>query len=340
MKTTARCNDDVVKRLRSLEIDRTGSARPRRRYWFLAMAFLIFLAACAVAYVSWPRNSSNEPLTAVEKTDIAATAEPEAGAPPPSIASSDWLVAGYLVARRESLVSAEVTATVAALFVEAGTSVEAGEIIARLDDALAEADLRIAASRAEAAARTIEAIGAERAEAEKVLERIRVLAEASASSQASLDNAQARFGALTARFRQAQAEHQMMIEEAGRASAFIEKHTIKAPFTGVITGCDVEVGEAVSPMSANGSSGVGVCTIFDPLSIEIEIDVPETMISRIRLGSEAQAFLDAYPDDALPVAVSAIAPEANREKSTIQVRLTFTEPDPRLRPNMAVKVSL
>ena len=340
METGAVKNDDVVERLRSLEIDRSGEERPRRRFRLLVGVVLCCFAVGAAAYVLWPRNSGTAAPAITVETEITTAFEAEAGAPPAPVGGSDWLAAGYLVAKRESLVSAEVTATVAALFVEAGTSVESGDVIAQLDGSLAEADLRIAASRAEAAERTIDAIAAERREAETFLERVSVLVEDGGISASDFDRAQARLSALTARQRQAEAEHRMAQQESRRARVFLDKHTITAPFAGIVTSCDVEIGETVSQMSANGSSGVGVCTIVDPSSIEIEIDVPETLISRVRPGAEAQAFLDAYPDDALPVRVNAIAPEANREKSTIEVRLIFTEPDPRLSPNMAVKVRL
>lgn len=340
METGAVKDDAIVERLRSLKIDRSDDKRSRSHYGLLAGVVLCCLAAGAAAYALWPRNSSNAPLATGIQTEERATAAPQPGASPGPIAGADWLVAGYLTAKRESLVSAEVTATVAALFVEAGTSIEAGDVIAELDGSLAEADFRIATSRAQAAERTIEAIAAERREAETFVDRVSVLVEDGGVSAADFDKAQARLAALTARRRQAEAEHQMALQESRRARVFLDKHTIRAPFSGIITSCDVEIGETVSPMSSNGSSGVGVCTIVDPSSIEIEIDVPETMISRVRVGAGAEAFLDAYPEVALPVSVSAVAPEANREKSTIEVRLIFTEPDPRFRPNMAVKVRL
>ncbi|MEM9573235.1 MAG: efflux RND transporter periplasmic adaptor subunit [Pseudomonadota bacterium] len=331
---------DVATRLRSLEIDRTQESRPKRRVFLFAFIFLVALALIGTLYVAVSDRAPTDTSTTQSNLEpIIETSKPPAALP--AIApTAEWLVAGYLVARRESLVSAEVTATVAELLVDAGSSVEAGDIIARLDGSLAEADLNIARSRAEAAERTIEAIEADLNEAKAFLERISVLVDDGGVTASDFDKAKARVLSLAAQKRRSEAEHQMVLQEASRAQVFLGKHTITAPFSGVVTSCDVEIGETVSPMSANGSSGVGVCTIVDPTSIEIEIDVPETLIRQISLGSEATAYLDAYSDDPLGAKVISIAPEANREKSTILVRLTFLAPDPRMRPNMAVKVNL
>ncbi|MGD1933057.1 MAG: efflux RND transporter periplasmic adaptor subunit [Candidatus Phaeomarinobacter sp.] len=333
-------DDDVTERLRSLKIDRTDGGTPQRRGWAPFTIVLLAIAACAASiYLVWPKDDAEQ-----QQSEVAAAAAevPEVAIRTPAArqARSDWVVAGYLVARRESLVSAEVTATVSDLLVDEGTFIEKGATLAILDGTLAAADLRIARSQTEAAARAIDSIQAERRESAKALERTRTLSSSNALSQASLDRAEAAYQSLTAQYHQAEAERQTELEEAERASAFLDKHTITAPFSGIVTSCDVAVGETVSPMSANGSSGVGICTIVDPSSIEIEIDVPEAMISRISLGTAAEAFLDAYQEDGLSVTVTAIAPQANRQKSTIGVRLSFKDSDARLRPNMAVKVHL
>lgn len=271
------------------------------------------------------------PATSVAKADQPASAPP---------VQSEWVIAGYLKARRQSLVSAEVTAKVTELLVEEGSVVQKDQPIARLDSALAKADLRIAQSRANVAARTVEAALAELNEAKRVLLRTRNLSEQSISSRAALTKAQTRVETLTARHLEAEAKQRMAVREAERAVAVVAKHTILAPFSGAVTGCTAQVGETISPMSSGGSIRNGICTIVDTASIEIELDVPETMISRVRVAAKAQAFLDAYPADGLTAKVRAIAPIANREKSTIKVRLGFKTLDPRLRPNMAIKVNL
>ena len=334
MIPTASKEDDLVQRLRSLKIDRSENARPRPWVRALGVALLLSLIAGLASLWLPPSGSIDE---ATRPTTSAANASRPNPDPP---AQSNWIVAGYLVARRQSLVSAEVTAKVTALLVEEGTAVREGQVIAQLDGTLAEADLRIARARADAAARSVEAALAELSEAKRVLERTRTLSARSILSAADLSKAETSVAAMTAQHREAQAKQQMAAREAERAAAVVAKHSITAPFSGAVTGCTAQVGETISPMSSGGSIRNGICTIVDTASIEIELDVPETMISRIRVGAEAQAFLDAYPRDALTATVRAISPTANRDKSTIKVRLGFERMDPRLRPNMAIKVNL
>jgi multidrug resistance efflux pump len=98
-------------------------------------------------------------------------------------------------------------------------------------------------------------------------------------------------------------------------------------------------GEMISPMSAGGYTRTGICTIVDMDSIEIEVDVNEAFIGRVHAGTGVDAVLDAYPDWAIPGAVIAIVPTANREKATVKVRIGLKQKDPRILPDMAVKVT-
>ncbi|MEM9685146.1 MAG: efflux RND transporter periplasmic adaptor subunit, partial [Pseudomonadota bacterium] len=226
------------------------------------------------------------------------------------------------------------------LFVEEGTVVRKGQVVARLDGTLAKADLRIARARENAAGRSVEVIEAELGEAKRILNRTRLLSARKVSSAANLSKAESEVAALSARLKELQAKHRMAASQAERAAAVVAKHTITAPFSGVVTGCTAQVGETISPMSSGGSVRNGICTIVDSSSIQIELDVPETMIGRVRRGTKAFAILDAYPRVRLPATVLTIAPIANREKSTIKVRLGFERMDARLRPGMAIKVDL
>ncbi|MEM7213067.1 MAG: efflux RND transporter periplasmic adaptor subunit [Pseudomonadota bacterium] len=257
-----------------------------------------------------------------------------------TVVQSDWIVSGYLVARRESLVSSEVTARIRRLLVTEGVQVAEGQVIAELDDKLADADLSIAKARAIAAERSVAAAQAELVEAESVVERTRKLVARNLSSPADLGKDEARFQVLTAEYEKAQADREMVALKADRAAAVVAMHTITAPFAGTVSNCAVEVGETVSPMSATGSARDGICTIVDTSSIEVELDVPEKMLRRVPMGTKVPVVLDAYPDEVLIAKVREIAPVVSREKSTIKIRLAFGESDPRLRPNMAVKVNL
>lgn len=352
-------SDCRVQRLRSFQIDRSGSRRPGVTIRLLVTASLLCLTL-SLAFVFVPFGersdeatgtiaSSNDagsaksaPLSqrfdeAAEPTALAAKASQENST---QSERSDWIIGGYLVPRRQSSVSPEVTAKMTELMVTEGMAVQRGQVIAHLDGTLAKADQRIAKARADAAARSVDVIQAELNEAKRVLERTRELSARRISSASELSKVETRVATFTAQLKEAQAKLEMAVREAERAAVVVDKYAVTAPFTGAVTACTAQVGETISPTSSGESIRNGVCTIVDTASIEIEIDVPETMISRVRLGAKANAFLDAYPKDALKATVRAIAPTANREKSTIKVRLGFDQMDSRLRPNMAVKVHL
>jgi RND family efflux transporter MFP subunit len=115
---------------------------------------------------------------------------------------------------------------------------------------------------------------------------------------------------------------------------------IRAPFDGVITTKDAQPGEMISPVSAGGGfTRTGIGTIVDMTSLEIEIDVNESYINRVEPSQPVEATLDAYPNWKIPCKVIAIIPTANRDKSTVKVRVGFDQLDPRILPDMSVKVA-
>jgi HlyD family secretion protein len=119
----------------------------------------------------------------------------------------------------------------------------------------------------------------------------------------------------------------------------LDKHEIRAPFAGVVTTKDAQPGEIVSPAAAGGGfTRTGVCTIVDMNSLEVEVEVNEAFISRVKPGQKASATLDAYPDWEIPAKVAAIIPTANRDKATVKVRVGIQTGDPRILPEMAAKV--
>lgn len=332
-------NDDLSQKLQSLQLNQ--EVRPQSRSWLRLGAILLFLGLTAgLGYIALPNLGQSAPTQGSKSLASEPNEQSEPRNRLSSPTPSKWTVAGYVVARRQALVSAEVTARVISIVVDEGTIIRQGETIAGLDATLASSDLQIAQARTEAARQTVSVILAELAEAKRVFQRARLLSSRRIASTADLSKAQSSVAALTARLGETRARQQMAAREAERASAVVAKHTIKAPFDGVITQCTAQVGETISPMASGGAIRNGICTVLDRASIEIELEVPETMISRLRIGATAEAFLDAYPRDGMRAEISAIAPTANREKSTIKVRLRFSHIDARLRPGMAVKVNL
>jgi HlyD family secretion protein len=275
-----------------------------------------------------------------------AAAQPQPSAPEPSPArtaeprrAGSLIASGYVVARRRATVAAEVTGKVVDLLVDEGMVVQQGQVLARLDSVLAEKDVALARSRAEAAEAAAAAIAADLRDAERIHNRTQSLSQKSFASEADLTKSEARAAVLRAQQRQAQAQAETARLDAQRAAAVLEKHAIRAPFPGVVVERSAQPGEMISPMSAGGFTRTGICTLVDMDSIEIEVDVNEAFIGRISHGTDVEAILDAYPDWTIPGAVVAIVPTANREKATVKVRIGLKQKDPRILPDMAVKVT-
>jgi RND family efflux transporter MFP subunit len=232
---------------------------------------------------------------------------------------------GYVVARRQATVAAEVTGRLVEVRVEEGQRVKEGDILAILESTLAKADTEAAIARAASA-------DADLAEARRVLTRTRELARQGYASNATLTDAQARVDA-------ALATRNALRSDAGRAQAQLDRYEIRAPFDGVVVNKSAQPGEIISPVSAGGGfTRTGVCTIVDMDSLEIEVDVSEAYIARVSEGQTVEAVLDAYPDERIPARVIATIPAADRAKATVRVRIGFEKADPRILPEMAISV--
>jgi RND family efflux transporter MFP subunit len=232
---------------------------------------------------------------------------------------------GYVVARRQATVAAEVTGRLLEVRVEEGQRVRAGEVLAVLEPTLAQAELQSARARAVAA-------DADVAEARRVLARARALTKQGYASEATLTAAQSRHDL-------AVAQRNASRSDAQRAAAQLSRYEIRAPFAGVVVNKAAQPGEIISPISAGGGfTRTGVCTIVDMSSLEIEVDVSEAYIARVREGQRVKAVLDAYPDQTFDAHVIATIPSADRSKATVRVRIGFDRLDPRILPEMAISV--
>jgi RND family efflux transporter MFP subunit len=277
--------------------------------------------AAAVAPVSSPPSSAT-----------AAAAE--------ATRSGGLVASGYVVARRKATVASEITGKVVEVLVDEGNVVQAGDLLARLDSTLTESDLNLAKSRAVASEAAANAIAADLRDAERILARIQALQQKNFATEADLTKADARVAVLRAQQAQAQAQVQTARLDAKRAGEVLAQHHIRAPFAGVVVERSAQPGEMISPISAGGGyTRTGICTIVDMDSIEVEVDVNEAFIGRVRAGGAVSAVLDAYPEWTIPASVIAIVPTANREKATVKVRIGFKQKDPRILPDMGIKVT-
>jgi len=247
---------------------------------------------------------------------------------------------GYITARRIATVSAKVLGLITEVRFEEGMHVKKGQVLAKLDDAVASVDLKFAKAQIAVAQTRLGSIEANLAEAERVLKRAAELKAADFSSEASVTRAQANVESLKADLASANADITVARLEAERQKERFDNYTIKAPFDGVVTVKAAQPGEIVSPSSAGGGfTRTGICTIVDMNSLEIEVDVNEAFIGRVFAGQTVEASLDAYPDWNIPASVIAIIPTADRAKATVRVRIRIEQKDSRILPDMGVKVA-
>ena len=313
--------------LDDLRIER-GAKPDRPRRILPGIAAVVVLAMVAVA--AWWLTRSKPVLvrTAVAREMAAAGGD-----------RTVLNASGYVTARRAATVSSKVTGKVTEVLVEEGVKVKEGQVLARLDDTNVQASLHLASAQLESAKTAQQETRVRLREAEQELERQSALAKRNVVAQADFDHAEA--AALAFRARVAQQETDVTV--ADRTVAIwqqqLEDTIIRAPFAGIVTSKNAQPGEMISPMSSGGFTRTGICTIVDMESLEIEIDVNESYINRVEPGQPVDATLDAYADWKIPCKVIAIIPTADREKSTVKVRVGFDRLDPRILPEMAVKVA-
>jgi len=331
---------DKAKLLQSLQIERPDGAqtpaRRRRAPLLVAVAVTLVAAVGLLGLFAAPFAVDQHPES------VAATKPSPALAPTatPELQRSRGLVAsGYVVARRKATVAAEITGKVVEVLIDEGMVVKGGDVVARLDSVLAERDLALARSRADAAEAAIGAIAADLRDAGRIWSRNQHLSQHNFASEADLTKAEAKVGVLRAQLKQSEAQFETARLDAKRAAEVLEKHQIRAPFAGVVVERSAQPGEMISPLSVGGYTRTGICTLVDMESIEVEVDVNEAFIGRVKPGMAVSAVLDAYPDWTIPASVIAIVPTANREKATVKVRIRFERKDPRILPEMAVKVT-
>jgi RND family efflux transporter MFP subunit len=247
---------------------------------------------------------------------------------------------GYVTARRRATVSSKVTGKVIEVNVEEGMGVREGQILARLDDSTLQAALRLYRAQLEAAKRQIPESEVRLAQARVMLRRQEELRKEGLNTPNDIDNAKAEVDSLIARIASAQEQVNVAESQIAMQQTAIEDTIIRAPFTGVAISKDAQAGEMVSPVSAGGGfTRTGISTIVDMKSLEIEVDVNESYINRVRPGQPVSATLDAYPDWQIPANVITLVPTADRQKATVLVRIGFQKLDPRILPDMGVKVT-
>src|ERR1700732_5477598 len=247
---------------------------------------------------------------------------------------------GYVTPRRRATIAAKITGRVTGVFFDEGTHVSAGQLLASLDDSDVRKALDSAKADHLAAKAAISDYEVQLRNARTQLHRAEQLQKAGVQTQEQLDNALTATDSLQAKI--ALAQSQVISAEARiqQAQQAVDNCTIRAPYTGIVVSKNAQVGEMASPVSAGGGfTRTGIATIVDMNSNEIEVDVNESYIARVQPGQLVTAVLDAYPDWEIPSRVRTIIPSADRQKATVKVRVSFLKLDPRILPDMGIKVT-
>ncbi|MGA3182181.1 MAG: efflux RND transporter periplasmic adaptor subunit [Verrucomicrobiota bacterium] len=315
--------------LDDLRIERGPERAQSSAPWLAVAAALALLAAGSAVW--WRQHPA-----VLEVRTAAARAASGASEADRTVLNSS----GYVTARREATVSSKSTGKVMEVLFDEGMKVKEGQVLARLDDSNLKASLDVAQAQLDSTRLLLGETRAQLKQADAEFQRDANLAKEQIASQSDLEKAES--DAMTLRARVARQE--LDIKAAEKQVALwkqqIDDMVIRAPFDGVVTTKDAQPGEMISPVSAGGGfTRTGIGTIVDMNSLEIEIDVNESYINRVEPGQPAEAVLDAYPDWRIPCKVIAIIPTADRQKATVKVRVGFDKLDPRMLPDMAVKVA-
>ncbi|HWR35268.1 MAG TPA: efflux RND transporter periplasmic adaptor subunit [Clostridia bacterium] len=247
---------------------------------------------------------------------------------------------GYVTPRRRATVAAKITGRVVQLNAEEGMRVGDGQVLAVLDDSDARVRLNSAKAERDATAAGLSDLQVQLANAERELRRTLTLQNQGVTSTQALDLARTTVDSLKAKIALTNEQTRAADERIRVAQQDLDNCTVRSPFAGIIVSKDAQIGEIVSPLSAGGGfTRTGIATIVDMKSIEIEVDVNESYIARVRPGMPVTAVLDAYPDWQIPAKVRTVIPTADRQKATVKVRISFDQLDPRILPDMGVKVT-
>ncbi|HET7747720.1 MAG TPA: efflux RND transporter periplasmic adaptor subunit [Vicinamibacteria bacterium] len=310
--------NDLKGDLASLRIDRGVVAEPASRKWPWILGLLVVTVLGVIGLLR-ARGAGVE----VEAVTATVSRAGDASAPAAPILTAS----GYLVARRKAVVSAKIQGRLAELRVEEGSRVKKGELLARLESADYEAQVR----RARAAVTRAEA---DLGEAERQMRLARDLNAQQIVSRDQLESAESRVRVAGAALAQARAE-------VSFAAAQQENTRILAPFTGTVVKKMAEVGESVAPIppgvNISTSSGA-IVALADLDTLEVEADVSESNVARLGPDQPAEVTVEAFPDRRYRAVLRQIIPTADRTKATVQVKVTILEKDENLRPEMSAKV--
>jgi RND family efflux transporter MFP subunit len=322
-------NQALLGQLRIDRIQRDTRFDPRRRRWIAAAGLVLVGLIGAGAWFGLSGPAALPVRTAV--------AQPMAGG---GANASVLDATGYVTARRQATVSAQITGTLTEVLIEEGDHVKAGQVLGRLEDTAQRAALAQAQAQLHSAQALLGQYQAQLAQSERDVKRAEDLVERKLVSQQAVEQARTQVETGAAQVQGQRKQIELAAASVRSAQVQLGYCTVRAPFTGVVIAKAAQLGEIVSPFSAGGGfTRTGIGTIVDMDSLEIEVDVNEAYINRVQPGQPVESVLNAYPDWKIPSHVIAIIPTADRSKATVKVRIGLDLKDDRIVPDMGVRVS-
>jgi RND family efflux transporter MFP subunit len=316
--------------LGQLRIDRGAepTSPPGRRAWVIGGVVVLTVLVGGGAWLALSARGALPVHTAL--------AQPVGGGAGASVLDAT----GYVTARREATVSAQITGTVTQVLFDEGDRVRAGQVIARLDDTAQRAAVAQAQAQLQSAQAVLRQDEAQLAQSVRDVARDDDLVKRHLVSQQETEQARTLVDTGTAQVQSQRKQIELAQANVRAAQVQLDYCTVRAPFTGVVIAKAAQVGEIVSPFSAGGGfTRTGIGTLVDMDSLEIEVDVNEAYINRVEPGQPVESVLNAYPEWRIPSHVIAIIPTADRSKATVKVRIGFDVKDARIVPDMGVRVS-
>ncbi len=322
-------------KLRELQIDPEQKRRPQRSLW--AIFLIVIVVTGLAAYFAWPRESDNRRLAHNQKraetnVTVASTASTAPGASAPAAAStstnSDTVltVSGYIINRQRIELSPRFLGTVTWIGVKKGDAVTNGQVVVLLDDAEYKARVHEAEGHLATAKANVD-------KAKLDYDRIVQLNKTQTESKKAEDDARIQLELTEAATKEAQGAYEV-------AKAYLDWTVIRSPINGVVLEKHVEPNELVVPQSFGGTGGpsTALIAIADPKDLQVEVDLNEADLSKVFMEQKCRVSPEAYPDKTYEGYVAEMAPEANRQKGTLQVKVQIRNPDRFLTPQLSAKV--
>jgi RND family efflux transporter MFP subunit len=314
--------------LSSLKIDdrsrRAGKAGKRLGLFAAALGGLVVLGGLLLAF------RTQRPVVEV------AAAQPANDARAQALLNAS----GYVTPRRRASVAAKVTGRLEKVYAEEGLHVKIGQVLAELDCSQPKASLASAITDRDATAAALADLEVQLGNADRELKRAEDLRAAGVNSVQALDTARTTDESLRSKIALTKEQTRAAAAKISVAEQDVDNCTVRSPYDGIVVSKDAQPGEIVSPVSAGGGfTRTGIATVVDMKSIEVEVDVNEAYIARVKPGQKTISTLDAYPDWQIPSTVRTVIPTADRQKATVKVRVAFDQLDPRILPDMGVKVA-